>query len=110
MNKSPIEMLKNKPSVKYGMDDFYGKQTVINSMLEYAEQFKTKWIDVKLKQPEEHQEVIFLIKSKDEFYNGTRAGGLYQKYNQRGNYYEFTTPGIVWLADYWMPMPEFTKP
>lgn len=61
------------------------------------------WIDVTQRQPEQYQEVIFIVDSTDPSYNNRRMGGRYQR-AQRG-YYEFTTPGNAWGGKYWLPIP-----
>ncbi len=64
----------------------------------------SKWIDVKIKQPEEFQEVIFIVESRDPAYNNRRMGGRYQGFKY--GYYGFTVPGIEFSGMYWMPMPD----
>lgn len=70
------------------------------------------WIDVKEKQPEEFQEVAFIVDSEDPHYNGRKMGGRYQGIKGTGerSYYEFTTPGIGWSGTHWMPLPDLSAP
>jgi hypothetical protein len=68
------------------------------------------WIDVKEKQPEEFQEVAFIVESDDKIYNKRRMGGRYQglkasKYPEHA-YHAFTTPGVEWAGSHWMPLPD----
>lgn len=67
---------------------------------------ETKWINIRQQQPDELQEVAFIVKSDNPAYNNRRMGGRYQRYHPRGDYYEFTTPGVGWQGEYWMPLPE----
>lgn len=71
-------------------------------------QQEDKWIDVKLQQPEEFQEVAFIVKSHDEAYNNRRMGGRYQGF-KFDRYHAFTTPGIEFEGTHWMPLPELPK-
>lgn len=43
-NKSAEEILKSKPSQKQGLDDYYGFQTVLNAMQDFANQSPSKGI------------------------------------------------------------------
>lgn len=66
------------------------------------------WIDVKERQPEELQEVAFIVDSDDPNYAGRKMSGRYQGVKGTGEraYYEFTTPGIGWSGTHWMPLPD----
>lgn len=68
---------------------------------------ESKWISVNDKEPEEFQNVMFVVKSKDEFYDGKVLGGTYQGKKGKGDYrhYAFSTPGIEWEGIFWQPSP-----
>lgn len=46
------EILKNKPSTKIGLDDYYGRQTTLNAMQEYAEAYHKERVGADYKQVE----------------------------------------------------------
>ena len=66
-----------------------------------------EWIDVNERQPDEFQEVIFIVDSTDPIYNNKRMGGRYQGKKRYGH--EFGRPGVVWKGKFWLPMPELPK-
>lgn len=63
------------------------------------------WIDCKEQEPKEFQEVAFICKSRDKFYNKKRMGGMYQGKGSIGEF-KFSTPGCGWEGSHWMPLPE----
>jgi hypothetical protein len=81
--------------------------TIINTAIQKGE-IAIPWIDVTVRQPEEFQEVAFIVSSDDKNYNGRKMGGRYQGLKGKGEdaYYEFTTPGNGWIGTHWMPLPD----
>ncbi len=63
------------------------------------------WIDIKEKQPEKYQEVIFVAKASGnwEYMNGKPFIGKFQGYSERWGG-EFSIPGIGMEGTLWLPL------
>jgi hypothetical protein len=57
--------------------------------------------------PELYGRILFVVKSREKFYNGKAFGGTYQG-NEFG-YYACSCPGIEFEGTHWAPFPEFPK-
>jgi hypothetical protein len=62
------------------------------------------WLNVEQNKPEQYQDVIFIVESDNDFYNGRILGGRYQG-NQYG-YHDFSVPGHEFSAKLWQPSPK----
>lgn len=58
-----------------------------------------KWVPVTERLPENQQRVLFIVNSRDDWYNGKVFGGTYTGY-------DFAVPGIGFMASHWCPIPD----
>lgn len=88
------------------LDDTFDVEAALKGMPE-AKQFdqilervQSDWRKASEHKPADMQEVIFIVSSRDDHYDGRMLGG---RYLERHN--EYTVPGMSFSASYWMPMP-----
>lgn len=60
---------------------------------------QAKWIPVTDRLPKEGQRVLFIVDSRDDWYNGKIWGGIYTGH-------DFSTPGVGFMASHWAEIPE----
>lgn len=102
--KTKEEILENRRnSPKFSTNQQFSKDQIILAMEEYADQFKTKWVSVEERLPEEGKNVIV-------FYGKYVSAG----YIRNVQYYKRPEKADKWQIEgrtsssvtHWMPMPE----
>lgn len=113
VNQSISDAEIEKVAIKYGESVHWGIPSAdFRKGAEWARKNSvaspSPWIDVTVRQPEEFQEVGFIVKSSDPIYDGHKMGGKYQGLKGIGEhtYHEFSTPGVGWSGTHWMPLPD----
>lgn len=102
--------------VKYWMDaysnpesgkEFQGHAMVVKLLGDYL-QLMTSFTPVNVAErlPNELQDVVFCVESKDKVYNGRWLGG---RYTTLADMPTFSTPGVGWGASQWLPFPAWCQ-